>query len=516
MEPKRCLITCSLLALATLSLQATCAVAAGQGEGKGAGKKGGGKGKSPKQVRLESNSDYMNRWLSDLPVMSESHSPESEEWSNSFAVCSIMRNENLSDVMEWLRYYKWLGADHVFLTDNDSTNSKDVIETLTDAFSSDFLTVREEKTPKAQLKAYAWCAEEHREDYNWMAFFDMDEYLVLRGEHAADPSTGSPPDLKGFMDMYKMETGLSINWVVAGPSGIKKRPKEGGVMSHYTQCVSKPDRHVKTIANTWFLEGVANHPHNFHFRDGVGSVNEEFYRLNEVWMALPKNIEPNQWKGGKCEEAFKNKSPQLRAHCYKSAEPLYRNGTVERVALFHYATKSEEDFQNKMQRGSGMSLRAKGYDYFNEIQKKQSDAEICLEPSKLYNACCTLEGAAKMTQKLQKSRKKQEDSIEEVTTESGRSDASIKGDNRDGGTADYYLSIQTFTKHVSKKTVVQPKTGMADEAVARALFMLSSVLLASFLALVAMMALLWKGRSKSPKSFGFSKRTVSGDKIPAF
>ena len=86
-------------------------------------------------------------------------------------------------------------------------------------------------------------------------------------------------------------------------------------------------------------------------------------------MALPKNIEPNQWKGGKCEEAFKNKSPQLRAHCYKSAEPLYRNGTVERVALFHYATKSEEDFKNKMQRGSGMSLRAKGYDYFNEIQK---------------------------------------------------------------------------------------------------------------------------------------------------
>lgn len=76
------------------------------GEGKGAGKKGGGKGKSPKQVRLESNSDYMNRWLSDLPVMSESHAPESEEWSNSFAVCSIMRNENLSDVMEWLRYYK--------------------------------------------------------------------------------------------------------------------------------------------------------------------------------------------------------------------------------------------------------------------------------------------------------------------------------------------------------------------------------------------------------------------------
>lgn len=90
--------------------------------------------------------------------------------------------------------------DHVFLTDNNSTNAEDTIATLTAAFPSDFLTVREERMPKAQLKAYAWCAEEHRLSYNWMGFFDLDEYLVLRGDHAADPSTGKRPNLKEFLD----------------------------------------------------------------------------------------------------------------------------------------------------------------------------------------------------------------------------------------------------------------------------------------------------------------------------
>jgi hypothetical protein len=91
-------------------------------------------------------------------------------------------------------------VDHVFLTDNNSKDAKGIITTLTTTFPSEFLTIIEERRPKAQLKAYAWCAEEQRMHYNWIAFFDMDEFLVLRGNDAADPSTGEPPKLKSFLD----------------------------------------------------------------------------------------------------------------------------------------------------------------------------------------------------------------------------------------------------------------------------------------------------------------------------
>lgn len=94
-------------------------------------------------------------------------------------------------------------------------------------------------------------------------------------------------------------------------------------------------------------------------------------------MPLPKNIQPNAWKGEECMRAFESASPQLRIHCYKTAEPLFRNGTTDHFALFHFATKSADDFKNKMARGSGMSLRAKGYDYFNEILKCVALLHLC-------------------------------------------------------------------------------------------------------------------------------------------
>jgi hypothetical protein len=124
-------------------------------------------------------------------------------------------------------------------------------------------------------------------------------------------------------------------------------------------------------------------------RDGIGTVNEELVRLDEVWMPMPKNIEPVQWPGKKCQEALASSSPQLRKHCYKTPQPLLRNGTVNHVALFHFTTKSAADFKNKMARGSGMSLRAKGYDYYNEIVKCVLPQLACTNSVRVHASFCT-------------------------------------------------------------------------------------------------------------------------------
>jgi hypothetical protein len=78
-------------------------------------------------------------------------------------------------------------VDHVYLTDNNSTDSLAAHKHLRKLFPASFLTVRNEYEPKGQLKVYAWCAEEIRAMYNWIAFVDIDEYLVLR-DKCADPS----------------------------------------------------------------------------------------------------------------------------------------------------------------------------------------------------------------------------------------------------------------------------------------------------------------------------------------
>jgi Glycosyl transferase family 2 len=160
---------------------------------------------------------------------------------------------------------RWLGIDHVFLKDNGSRDYRRARAALTARFPASFLTLRSDTHAKAQLKAYAWCAETQREKYNWLAFFDVDEYLVFRGSAApADPA--SPPDVRAFLNEYRATAALAVSWVWVGPSGRQKRAAGGGVLRQYTQCVPKPDGHVKSIVNTWFLDGVAVHPHNFHYR----------------------------------------------------------------------------------------------------------------------------------------------------------------------------------------------------------------------------------------------------------
>lgn len=79
--------------------------------------------------------------------------------------------------------YRWLGVDHIFLTDNNSSSGEEARERLAAAFPSSFLSLHSEMEPRAQLKVYAWCAEEHRASYNWLAFLDVDEFIVLRGRY---------------------------------------------------------------------------------------------------------------------------------------------------------------------------------------------------------------------------------------------------------------------------------------------------------------------------------------------
>jgi hypothetical protein len=136
-----------------------------------------------------------------------------------------------------------------------------MLKTLSNLFPKSFLTLRTERMPKAQLKVYAWCAEEHRWDFNWMAFLDMDEFLIIREQVDDDQ-----PNLKGFFDQFKHAPGLAVNWIAVGPSGRAARPAAGGMLKSYDMCIPKPDGHVKTIANTYFLDGIAMHPHNHHFR----------------------------------------------------------------------------------------------------------------------------------------------------------------------------------------------------------------------------------------------------------
>ena len=81
------------------------------------------------------------------------------------------------------------------------------------------------------------------------------------------PAACSPDQkLPDFLNEYKDFAGLSVHWVIVGPSGQDRRPTAGGVLRNYSHCAATASPWIKTIANTFFLSNIAYHPHNFEFR----------------------------------------------------------------------------------------------------------------------------------------------------------------------------------------------------------------------------------------------------------
>lgn len=105
---------------------------------------------------------------------------------------------------------------------------------------------------------------------------------------------------------------------------------------------------------------------------GVLPVDENGEAVPPEWRPLsPRNTRgaPPRWTPEDCERAAQQRVPPaaMLDYCYLRPQAAPGRATAERVALFHYAIKSEEDFALKMERGGGQQGRKKTKDYALEI-----------------------------------------------------------------------------------------------------------------------------------------------------
>ena len=134
-----------------------------------------------------------------------------------------------------------------------------------------------------------------------------------------DPRVDSVDDL---LRDYEKHPGLSVYWVTLGSSGHKVRPR-GWVTGSYTKCTpdsSFYNTQFKTFANTAFKPTMYS-PHRAVFATGG---QDDPYMVNELFQRIARG---------------RNK-----------------NSTHERAAVYHYATKSREEFLKKLKRGGGAGV----------------------------------------------------------------------------------------------------------------------------------------------------------------
>lgn len=189
-----------------------------------------------------------------------------------------------------------------------------------------------------QYFAYNDCALKAAHRHQWLAFFDVDEFLVPVASRAVggsssdglhvDGSAAQPadailnpsaqiPSVQQLLQPYEDYGGVGVTWRHFGTNGHVARPHQL-VTQAYTRCYppDNPDQaHVKVIGNTKYMRSISGAcPHMLEYASKAHYTVD----VNKTRIDGPKATQPQNYH----------------------------------MVLHHYATKSLIEFVHKMKRGS--------------------------------------------------------------------------------------------------------------------------------------------------------------------
>jgi hypothetical protein len=174
---------------------------------------------------------------------------------NYFGIVLIVKNE-AKYIFEWIEYYLYQGAAKIYIFDNESG---DELRGLLSSYIDEGVVVYKYWPGiYQQIPAYEWALNAYRDDCAWLAFIDIDEFIV-------------PLKKRKIIDILKEHeniSGVEINWVMYGSSG-KKNYEEGLVMERFkdhSKTEFDPNRLFKTIFNPRLVYKIGVHAQEYWFR----------------------------------------------------------------------------------------------------------------------------------------------------------------------------------------------------------------------------------------------------------
>mmetsp|Transcript_18807 Transcript_18807/g.42992 ORF Transcript_18807/g.42992 Transcript_18807/m.42992 type:complete len:393 (-) Transcript_18807:898-2076(-) len=236
--------------------------------------------------------------------------PGTTEKKGTAALCAI-QIEGLRYIDEWVDYNLYVaGFAKIYLYDNsESFELKDWIKTRDDSHR---IEVRHFPGRAMQFKAYTLCGRSIRDQelHEWIAFFDIDEFLVIGdGEgknnhrHVMDVLDTLPADAGG----------LAVNWHMYYFNNQREyEPKP--LSLRFQKRDPLVNQHVKTIARARFFDRSEN-PHFVYYRNRTTTHTVD--------------------SRGTIVEG-----------------PFNKDGPSDRIVLNHYRTKSLSEFQERCARGT--------------------------------------------------------------------------------------------------------------------------------------------------------------------
>jgi hypothetical protein len=173
------------------------------------------------------------------------------EHKNTFALVAIVKNE-ARYLLEWLAFYDCIGVRHFVIFDNESTDeTRNILKCYAQFVDIEIIHWPSCGEISAQLEAYNYFIETYRNEFDFAAFFDLDEFLV--------PHNGVAfPD---FLDRIPDNAGaIGFNQRVFGSSG-ELTYKTDLVLRRFKRC-SEPlydeNKYYKSMYRLRDIDSVTN------------------------------------------------------------------------------------------------------------------------------------------------------------------------------------------------------------------------------------------------------------------
>lgn len=243
-----------------------------------------------------------------LRVEKQLNKEESETFEHELAIVAIAKNEGLY-IREWIEYHHIIGINKIYLYDNDSSDN--TVELLQPYIESGYVEYTPIHGVGKQLEAYNDAIARYKMECRWMAFIDLDEYIMPQ-----QPFEPIANIVKRVLKKHSNAAGIALNWCLYGNSGHKNRPK-GLITESYIERgkESNPLNHmIKTLCNPRMVHYYIS-PHYPQYRLGAISVDSTGEKRSKGWFC--------------------------------------RDLTFKNLRLNHYYCKSEEDYKIKTSRGLG-------------------------------------------------------------------------------------------------------------------------------------------------------------------
>ena len=123
-------------------------------------------------------------------------------------LCIICKDENLY-IKEFIEHYKNIGYNHIFIYDNNDINGERLEDIIQKEIDEGFISIINYRGDKKRpiFRAYIDCYEKNNKNYNWLSFFDIDEFLEIKPKGIK---------IQRFLsnERYKYCQNIKFNWLI--------------------------------------------------------------------------------------------------------------------------------------------------------------------------------------------------------------------------------------------------------------------------------------------------------------